>query len=135
MPCLNLIRVSDYYYCDIQISVISGCSPNTSCIPCRRLHVSCIGDKIVINGDMYPLVSGYKLLVQFTYPATCFWCKCGFKLSDSFFFGYSGVTADSLSCSSLLFIFWHVSRFVILHLLLLLLFIFTPWFSVAFLCL
>ena len=43
------------------------CSPDTSCIhyiPCRRLHVSCIGD--CRHGYMYPLVSGYKLLVRDT---------------------------------------------------------------------
>ena len=47
------------------------CSPDTlvvsTCIPCRRLHVSCIGDKIVVNAALrrhHPLVSRYKLLVQ-----------------------------------------------------------------------
>jgi len=46
------------------------CSPDISCIhciPCRRLHVSCIGYKIVVTATciyLYPLVSRYKLLVR-----------------------------------------------------------------------
>jgi len=51
------------------------CSPDTTCITRRRLYVFCIGDKIVFNaqhyGDMYPLVSRYKLLVRDTCIRLC----------------------------------------------------------------
>ena len=57
MPRLDLIHVA-------RIQVVS------TCIPCRRLHVSCIGDKIIVTATcihLYPLiVSGYKLLVRDT---------------------------------------------------------------------
>jgi len=33
------------------------CSPDTSCIPCRRLHVSCISDKIVVDPALRRQVS------------------------------------------------------------------------------
>ena len=82
MPRLHLIHVA-------RIQVVS------TCVPCRRLHVSCIGDKTVVTATcihLYPrvehcleLVSGYMqtdiscsswILVQ---TATCTWCKRGLK--------------------------------------------------------
>jgi len=59
------------------------------CIACRRLHVSCIGDKIVVTATcmhLYPRVEhwqihvdGYKLLVRDTcrrlHVSATIWCK------------------------------------------------------------
>jgi len=36
----------------------------STCIPCRRLRVSCIGDKTVVTATLYPLVSAIKTLLR-----------------------------------------------------------------------
>jgi len=71
----------------------------STCIPCRRLHISCIGDKIVVTATcihLYPRVEHcLELLSVYMYPstckriqvarpeyfytATCIWCKRGLK--------------------------------------------------------
>ena len=47
----------------------------STCIPCRRLHVSCIGDKIVVTSTcihLYPRVEHCLELVSvYMYPSTC----------------------------------------------------------------
>ena len=61
------------------------------CMACRRLHVSCIGDKIVVNTalrrhaciHLYPLVSGYMYLV---------YCKRGFSFSRFGFYREDRIT-------------------------------------------
>jgi len=53
-----------------------------TCIPCRCLRVSCIGDKIVVTATMsctciylYPRVEHCLELVF----GTCIWCKCDLR--------------------------------------------------------
>jgi len=73
----------------------------STCIPCRRLHVSCIGDKTVITATcihLYPRVEhclelasvnmgygdkGYKLLVRDTCIRLRIWCTRGLRCTYS----------------------------------------------------
>jgi len=67
MPRLHLTHVT-------RIQVVS------TCIPCRRLHVSCIGDKIYITLHVSTCIQGQNTatcrLIQVAHPVTCIWCKC-----------------------------------------------------------
>ena len=63
----------------VNIGSMDGLKPRlhqivSTCIPCRRLHVSCIGDKIVVTAaciHLYPQVEHCLELVSvYMYPAT-----------------------------------------------------------------